>query len=160
MKQPLGTLSFLILSTLVCVSSGYVAPAAETATNKDSRYAPPGAANTVTKIQTGTAKVDGAGLPLETVEAVGSRIETTVTPIPQRVCSYVRFQGVTIDVTRWDPQTMNGQSDLFGSCPPGYRCMGQGKCEWQYGSAGANRVIYEGDPACTFSSQSCKPTLG
>ena len=160
MNQPLRMLSFLILHTLVCVSFGYAAPATTSTTNKDSRYTPPATTNAVTKIQTGTTKVDGAGLPPEIVTAAGSRIETIVRPIPQRVCSYVHFQGVTIDVTRWDPQTMNGQSDLFGSCPPGYRCISQGKCAWQYGAAGADRVIYENDPACTYSDQSCRPTLG
>ena len=158
MNQPPKTLSLLILFTFVCVSSSYAAPKSTTQEKDKFGYVPPATTGTPNTLKTSPPVAKVIGIPTETA-TVNAPPPETITPIPQRVCQYVHFQGVTIDVTRWDPATMNGLSDLFGSCPPGYRCLGNGKCQWQYGEAGANRVIYESDPACTYSSQDCTPGL-
>ena len=159
MNQPLKTLSLLVFFTLVCVSLSYASPKTTTKDKDKYGYTPPANTGTPQTLASAAPKpLVGVGKSPEPLEVTPTPPQT-VTPIPLRVCEYVHFQGVTIDVTRWDPEDMHGQSDLFGSCPPGYRCLGQGKCQWQYGEAGANRVIYEGDPACTYSSQDCTPRL-
>lgn len=159
MNPPIKTFSLLVFITLVCVCSSYAAPKPTTNQDKDkgrAGYVPSAATGTQDRLQGSQPVIKtGISVPIQTDTVTSPNNDVTLIPAP--VCTYVQYQGAIIERTRWDPAQMNGQSDLFGRCPPGYRCAGNNKCEWKYGTATA---MDRNNPDCTWESQDCRPTLG